>query len=298
MEKLTHCLVCGSKLTGDEYLSAADHLYSGSLFSIEKCGTCSFMFTNPRPDPTEIHDYYASDEYVSHSDRRNNIREFLYHKTKKYMLGRKLKLLKKHINAESALLLDYGCGTGDFVIAAKKAGYESIGYEPLNVAREKAVAKGAKIIKDEKEIFKENTKKYHAITLWHVLEHLHDFPEILNKFYTIIHKRGVLVIALPMANSADALYYDKFWAALDLPRHLYHFVPETIKAASTKSGFEFIERKGMPFDSFYISLLSEKNKQSKTAPVNAFLVGCMSNIKAKLQINPWSSEIFVFRKIL
>lgn len=254
------------------------------------------MLTNPRPNTAEIFDYYASEDYVSHSDRRNNIREFLYHKTKKYMLGRKIKLLKKHVNIESALVLDYGCGTGDFVIAAEKAGYKSIGYEPLHVARERAVIKGAKIITDKNNIFGKCPQKYHAITLWHVLEHLHDFPKILDKLYTTINNSGVLVIALPMANSTDALYYKKYWAAFDLPRHLYHFVPETIMAACEKSGFEFIERKGMPFDSFYISLLSEKYKQSKITLINAFYVGLLSNLKAVVQQKPWSSEIFVFRK--
>lgn len=296
METLTHCLICRSKLTGKTHLVAKDYLYSGQTFVIEKCCTCNFLFTNPRPDANEIKKYYSSEEYISHTDRKKNIQEHLYHGVKRLMLYKKIRLINKYKKEKPIHLLDYGCGTGSFVIAAQKSGYISTGYEPDEQARSIAIQKGAHILSKKEDVFKENPQKYDVITLWHVLEHLHDFPQILHDFYTVLNKGGVMAVALPMANSTDALYYKKHWAALDPPRHLYHFTPETIMLACKKTGFKLLNRKGMTFDSYYISLLSEKHKESKTAVINAVLIGGLSNIKAMMQQKPWSSEIFVFEK--
>lgn len=297
MEKLTHCLICGAQLTGNIYLSAQNRFATDQTFIIEKCNNCTFLFTNPRPDAREIHEHYESEEYISHTDRKSSPHEFLYHYTRKLMLKKKVNLLKQYSKGSNEYLLDYGCGTGSFLQAAQKAGYVSTGYEPDKGARNMATQKGVYVESTKNKIFELCNDRFDVVTLWHVLEHLHEFPKILDDFYRIIKSKGLLVVAIPMANSADALYFKKQWAALDLPRHLYHFTPETITASCTKAGFKLIKRKGMPFDSFYISLLSQNERNAKIISIiNAFAIGCMSNFKAIMNKNPWSSEIYIFSK--
>ncbi len=278
-------------------MQAFDYLVSGQTFNIEQCQACNFLFTNPRPDELEIYKYYKSPDYLSHTDKSTGWQSYLYHKIKQLMLKTKIKLLKKHTNNTGETLLDFGCGTGEFVLAANKKGYAAIGFEPEKKARATAQSKGIKVLSEKKELFNYNTSQhFDVITLWHVLEHLHDLHERMRTFYNLLKPGALLVMAVPMANSADAAFYKQHWAALDVPRHLYHFTPGSLESLCHKCGFIIIQRKGLPFDSFYISLLSEKHRKTKTAPINAMFRGLDSNIKALRKIKPWSSEIFICKK--
>lgn len=296
METLTHCPLCQTALTGTLYIQARDHLVTGDMFNIEQCQACDFLFTNPRPGINDISQYYQSAEYISHTDRRNGVQDMLYQKIKQLMLKKKLKLLKKHTTAGEGTILDYGCGTGDFVLAAANEGYNSVGYEPEPKARDKAKQKGVEVLDNHNTLFKNHTNGYDVITLWHVLEHLHSLQKKMRDFFKLLKPKGWLIIGAPMANSADAIIYKEHWAAYDLPRHLYHFSPETLNRLCNSNGFKITQRKGMFFDSFYISLLSERYKNNAAAPVCAILRGLESNIKAASSAAPWSSEIFFCRK--
>ena len=296
METIGHCLVCKTRVGGKIYLQPRDYLVTGRTFSIVQCEDCGFLFTSPRPSRAEIHKYYASSEYVSHTDKSRNFQEFVYQLVKRYMLQRKLRLLKKHTTANMNRILDYGCGTGSFIKLAQKAGFDVTGLEPSEGARKTASQKGLKVLSSDESVFTNHTETFDAVTLWHVLEHLHSFPGILDKFYTKLSDSGVLILALPMANSADAKQYGAYWAALDVPRHLYHFTPDTIVRVCNEKGFKLLQRRPLLFDSFYVSLLSDKNKKSRCATIKALYSGIVSNITAMLSPQPYSSEIFVFHK--
>ncbi len=265
---------------------------------VQKCRKCGFLMTNPRPNSQEISEFYTSDEYVSHTDRKKTLQEKLYHAVKRRMTRKKLHILHKYAKGRNISLLDHGCGTGDFVVAAEKAGFRAAGYEPDNNAARKAREKGIRLFEAIETLEGTSPGSFDAITLWHVLEHLHDFPAALNRFHRLLGPGGQMVVAVPMANSSDANQYKEDWAAWDVPRHLWHFTPESLNKAGSRAGFQLIGRHPMPFDSYYISLLSEKQRR-KNAPVAMILAlanGTLSNIRAALKKNPWSSEIFVFRK--
>ncbi len=303
MEELNQCPLCGKELKNNNInpknlvaLCAEDFLITGNSFKIEKCPNCKFLFTNPRPDQKEIKKYYHSEAYTSHTEKKRSSRDRLYFQAQKIMLGRKIALLKKHTKPHQRLLLDYGCGTGNFLYHTQVSGFLSVGYEPEKKARDIALGKGLSVYDQPGALIKKNTQKYDIICMWHVLEHIHEFPKILNDIYTILQTNGKLFIAVPMAKSTDAAYYKENWAGWDLPRHLYHFTRESLEIACHHTDFQLIERKGMPFDSYYVSWLSEQNKKARLAPLNAFIIGSWSNMKAVLGKAPWSSEIFVFRK--
>lgn len=296
METLTNCCICKSILPTEPHITAKDYLVSGQLFYIIRCDSCGFLMTNPRPTYNSIGKYYHSEAYISHTDSRTNLQDVLYQLVKRYMLKRKLQVLKKHTPKQKSKLLDYGCGTGSFVETASKSGFNTVGYEPSEDAFLIAKQKGLNVLNNEQKLFSYATGEYDIITLWHVLEHVHDFRRILDKFYTLLNDKGILVIAVPMANSADALYYRELWAAYDLPRHLYHFTKDTLMHACALSGFSLQNTKALPFDSYYVALLSEKHQQAKLPVIKALYHGSVSNIKAWLNKSPWSSQIFIFKK--
>lgn len=292
MLTLEKCLVCGSS-SFEPFLVCKDYTVSKENFNIVSCKSCGFKFTNPRPDDSILGNYYKAEEYVSHTNTKKGIVNKLYHAVRSYTLKKKIQLIQSYVSRGT--ILDYGCGTGMFLSACKKAGWESFGMEPDDSARKIASEQGLNVFSDKDKIKTYITdKKFNAITLWHVLEHVTDMPETLSFFKTRLEKDGVLIIAVPNHVSYDAEYYKEHWAAYDVPRHLHHFELKSIKALLENAGFKLQETKPMKFDSFYVSMLSEKCKTGSVNLFKAFFVGLMSNMKSK-DTNHYSSTIYIFK---
>ena len=332
METLTSCPLCGEKGPFSIHIQCRDYLVSQEIFSVTHCASCDLLFTNPRPSLDEMSDFYQSDEYISHAETVTSLQDKVYVKVKRRMLSQKLGLLKKHLNQQffgnhspdteqkrgvhsiasyRYRILDFGCGTGAFVKGAAEQGIDAIGFEPDFSAREVAAKQGVQVIGTETELGAIAENSFHAITLWHVIEHLHDFKNKLNHFQRLLKPGGVLFLAAPMANSSDAVMYGKYWAAWDLPRHILHFTPSTLKRAGEDSGFDYKDKNPLPFDAWYISLISEQykkkekqlektgkgqNGQTLLPALKAGAKGSWSNLKAITGASPWSSQTFVFVK--
>jgi 2-polyprenyl-3-methyl-5-hydroxy-6-metoxy-1,4-benzoquinol methylase len=230
---------------------------------------------------------------VSHTNSKKGIVNKLYHAVRNYTLKSKIKLVSSYVSRGT--ILDYGCGTGMFLNACNISGWEGYGMEPDDNARKMASEHGLNVFSDKAKVQNYITdKKFNAITLWHVLEHVTDMEETLSFFKSKLNPDGVLIIAVPNHVSYDAHYYKEFWAAYDVPRHLHHFDLKSMTSLLEKAGFKFHESKPMKFDSFYVSMLSEKYKTGSVNLVKAFLIGLTSNLKAK-NTNSYSSTIYIFK---
>ena len=289
---LTNCPICNST-EFDHIITCNDYTVSQNPFNIVGCTQCSFRFTNPRPTNDKLPDFYKSINYISHSDTKKGFVSQVYHLVRKYTLNQKLKLLKANVAVGN--LLDYGCGTGTFLKQANAKGWNSFGTEPDEGARELSNSNKRLAFENKQELnVFDPLITFNAITLWHVLEHVTDLPETLNFFKQKLNPNGVLIIAVPNYNSYDAKHYKAHWAAYDLPRHLYHFEDKTISQLLAKYGFALHETYPMKFDSFYVSMLSEKYLSGRINYFKAFFVGLLSNIKAK-KATDYSSVIYVFK---
>jgi 2-polyprenyl-3-methyl-5-hydroxy-6-metoxy-1,4-benzoquinol methylase len=232
MEKITNCPVCNA-FDFSPFLTCTDHTVSKKEFNIVQCKSCGFKFTNPRPDASELGAYYKAEEYISHTDTKQGLMNRLYHLVRKYTLIKKLQLILKLSSGsgqKELKILDIGCGTGAFLDVCKKAGMNSIGIEPDSQARQLAIEKYGLDVRDENAFLTLENDSFDVITLWHVLEHVPLLNEILIKIKELVKPNGRVVIAVPNSSSIDAKYYGKFWAAYDVPRHLYHFNPNDISA--------------------------------------------------------------------
>ncbi len=271
----------------EHFLDTKDFLVSGERFSLMRQPAADLLVTAPRPD--HLDSYYQSEEYLSHNDKATGMMATAYRAAKKINLAWKIRLIEKYTGHRKSLL-DFGAGTGDLLQAAQKKGYEIAGVEPNAVARNSAAEKGISL---DNEL--PSDKKFQIITLWHVLEHLADPENELGKIKNLLHENGTLFIAVPNFNSYDANYYREFWAAYDVPRHLWHFSKKAMHLLLEKLDMKLETIKPMRFDAYYISLLSEKYRTGSNRYLKAAYRGWKSNMKARRN-GEYSSLLYIIRK--
>lgn len=276
-------------------MKVKDFSVSGEEFVLKKNAKYGFLETHPKPSDELLPNYYNSEDYISHTDSKRNIFENIYHLIRNYALKSKLNLINT-IVVDGKTLLDIGCGTGDFLKKAKVNGWAVYGIEPNNNARTIANAKADNRVAKTIRLSSFESNYFDIITLWHVFEHLPDLNDQIKMIKKFLKSNGTLIVAVPNYKSFDARYYDKYWAAYDVPRHLWHFSKNSIRRLFSDYNFEVVQTKAMRFDSFYVSLLSEKYKSGKMNYMKGFLVGLISNIKSIYSKEP-SSIIYILKNI-
>lgn len=290
----TNCPICDSKKIALT-LATTDYSISKDAFEIYACHDCDFHFTQNAPSPTAIAPYYNSDVYISHSDTKEGIVNRLYHTARDLMLNRKRKLVQKLTSGKR--LLDIGSGTGYFLNHMQANGFKVVGVE-IDATARAATLKNFKIkVNPPPTLLDSQLKeKVDVITLWHVLEHLHDMDGYMQSMYRQLSDNGVVLIAVPNHKSYDAQYYGKHWAAYDVPRHLWHFSPKTLAKLADKNGFKVVDQKRLPLDPFYNSLLSEKYQANKLSLIFGGVIGLVSLLVSYVNPARSTSPIYILKK--
>lgn len=289
MNTIESCVVCGSK-EQKEFLKVKDHMITKEEFTIVECKNCGFHFTNPIPEKEKIGDYYKSEEYISHSSSKKGVINFLYNIVRNKTLKQKVKWVRNAVHGKR--LLDIGSGTGHFLRAAKDNGFEGYGIEPDEDARTYAHKENHVRSCDQSELYNLEKNSVDVITMWHVLEHVYELKKDVDRMHEILSAGGKIFVAVPNMNSYDARFYKQYWAAYDVPRHLYHFQQQDISKFFMDRGFELEKVIPMKYDSFYVSMLSEKYR--KRFSLFGVVVGLISNMKAKKY--GYSSQVYVLHK--
>ena len=263
MEKLSinACPVCGSTHL-KRVMTCTDFYASGEQFELYSCEDCGFTFTQGVPVEAEIGKYYETPDYISHTDTRKGAMNSVYHYVRSYMLGRKARLVAKEAHRKTGRLLDIGTGTGYFADTMVRRGWKVEAVEKNPQAREFA-------------------------------KHL---GEVWQQLHEMLTEKGLLIVAVPNCSSYDAQRYGEYWAAYDVPRHLWHFTPGTIQQLASRHGFIMAARHPMPFDAFYVSMLSEKHRGSSCSFLKGMYVGTLAWFSALGRKERSSSMIYVFRK--
>ena len=274
------------------FITCKDHTVSGKTFSILLDRENGLLVTSPRPNDEDLVNYYESEDYISHTDSKKTLFDKAYQLARNYTTKKKIKLLNSFEISDKSLL-DVGTGTGDFLANCQKKGWKVSGVEPNEKAKTIAEKKLDKTLLNKLEDF--NNQTFDVITLWHVLEHVPDLNKTISMLNSLLKLNGTLVIAVPNFKSYDANHYKEFWAAYDVPRHLWHFSQNAIENLFNQTNMKVVKKLPMKFDAFYVSLLSEKYKAGRMNPFKAFWVGLRSNLKAG-KTKEYSSIIYVIKK--
>jgi len=287
-----------SRLQFQQLSECGDYTVSHKEFSIQECNSCNFLFTNPRPSQEEIGAYYQSEEYISHHDESKTLMSKVYKSVRDYTISGKVKMINELVPVKGTIL-DVGCGTGNFIQACKLDGWKISGTEPDAGANKVASERVGEPVFSSIDDAQLAGKTYDIITLWHVLEHIHLLNETVSWLEKHLNPKGKIIIAVPNPQSHDAQKYRRFWAAYDVPRHLYHFTKRSMSKLMGYHNLEVAKVLPMWFDSFYVGMLSTKYKSKGINLFDSVKTGIVSNIKgysAKPEETNTSSLIYIITK--
>ena len=295
MTETGSCLVCGSTDLAVLF-SAKDHLVSGKNFVLKRCSACGFTFTADPPDEKDIAKFYLSEDYISHSDKKQSLTDRVYHLARNYMLRKKYNLVRKVSGRKTGTLVDIGSGTGYFADYMNGNGWNVKGIELSEHAREYSISRFSLTVVSPSEVTEIKDGSVDCVTLWHVLEHLYDPVMWLKEIRRILKDDGKCMIALPNIKSADVEWFGNEWAALDVPRHLWHFSSDTLPSFINVHGFICEKVIPMPLDIYYISTLSYKNRGCKLPLVRGMITGLFLTVRSLAKKERASSLIYVISK--
>jgi SAM-dependent methyltransferase len=290
----THCPVCNSTQI-DPLLTVKDHSVSKEEFVVWQCRECTLRFTQDVPDEDSIGPYYQSPDYISHSNTDKGLLNQLYQRVRKFTLQQKAKLIISNTK-EQGRILDIGAGIGAFLSVMQEKGWAIKGIEPDEGARRNAAELFKLKLEEPRTLFQLQKGQYDAITLWHVLEHVHQLHSYMDRLRDLLSHGGKIFIAVPNYTAVDSEAYRNYWAAYDVPRHLYHFSPLSMERLVQQHGMKLIAKKPMWFDAFYISLLSSKYHRGSTSWIGAGINGLRSNLTALMNKDRCSSLIYIIER--
>ena len=265
------------------------------MFHLCRCRDCGFLFTQDFPVEAEIGRYYETPDYISHTDTRKGAMNSVYHWVRNYMLGRKARLVFREAHRKEGRLLDLGTGTGYFADVMQRRGWQVEAVEKSAQARAFAKEHFNLDVKPHTALKDFAPGSFDVITLWHVMEHLEPLNETWETLHSLLTEKGVLIVAVPNCSSFDAKKYGAYWAAYDVPRHLWHFTPGTIQQFGSKPWPHHGRAASHAVRCFLRAMLTEKHMSTRVLPAgngDRYTAGSSALVKKERS----SSMIYVFRK--
>lgn len=218
---------------GAHRLFGADDTVTGDRFEVVECTACGLARTSPQPTASELDRYYPSGYHAA---------------VKRYRLGldRSLSLVHRarirrieRLTGGPGSVLDVGCGPGRLLDQMRRRGWTTRGTERSpDAARRARDDLGLDVRAEELDEIVAEGASFDAVVFWHVAEHVHDPAEALCDIARLLRPGGVLLVGVPNFGSLEARYAGAGWFHLDVPRHLFHFTPETLGHLLAEAGLE------------------------------------------------------------
>ncbi len=239
------CALCGSSETTDVQTASVLHFGERHAFHVVRCARCALVYLNPRPVKEEIGAFYPK-EYHAELLRVVNAG------WSNPIMRRGMEAVRRRRSSPvvpGGQLLDIGCNFGLYLQGQRERGWSVQGIEIDEQAAEYARSEfGLHVqVGDAGDVLPTfPDAHFDVVTLWHVLEHLYNPAEILAHIYRILKPGGVMMLEVPNYASPTARVFGEYWFPLEVPRHLYHFTPRTLRAILDTSGLNVTSVTGVP----------------------------------------------------
>jgi ubiquinone/menaquinone biosynthesis C-methylase UbiE len=217
------------------------------VYDIHQCEQCGLLFLCPKPSPEQIAAHYpiaypAYEGEQPDASRDERIYKALYssgsgilRKMQFLPYGLVLRTIKGSVGQR---MLDVGCGSGHFMLTAKRAlGLDVYGVEPNSFDTAFAAKHSLNIFRGtlEQAAFPDNS--FDVITLNHVFEHLPEPHSALRELRRILKPTGTLIIGVPQSNCLLWWIFGRNWLQLDVPRHLFVPSSKNLRSVAESAGF-------------------------------------------------------------
>jgi len=284
------CNLCGNAQS-DTYETVSDLLLERHDVQVElvQCVECSLVYQNPRPTPAEIGEHYPP-EYVSYVDHASEKkRSWLLQQAIEYGFRKRQRFITRHKKGGS--LLDIGCAAGTFILGMRDlknwqvAGVE-LSEDVAAMARERY---DLNVFSGTLENAAFEDEQFDVVTMWDVLEHVHDPIATLNEIHRILKPDGLLLTRVPNLACWDVALFGNCWAGYDAPRHLYIFTPQTLKETLAKAGFHAFENSSgsASYMTFVLSVKFWLTAKGVSEQTKSLLIGLLYHPIARLISAPF-----------
>ncbi len=259
------CPVCGAQ-DFRRWLSLPDRfrLSAEEAYPLAECRRCGVSFLQELPAAELLASCYPEEGYdpFMSSGGPRSLLDRIYISLRHISLAIRFRRLGRPRHGNR--LLDVGCGTGEFLVHARKRGWIGQAVEPSANAAELVKKNGFECFNGDLPAFPVPEHKFNGITFWHSLEHVPEPRKVLEKAVSMLAERGRVVIAVPNATSWDARIYQEDWIAYDAPRHCTMFTPDSLRFLAEQSGLQVKSVSGLIFDLAYNLVHSERLRKQRS----------------------------------
>jgi SAM-dependent methyltransferase len=281
------CLLCGAQQAQPLYQTHDRLMGVDGRFALVRCHQCGLIYLRPRPTPETISRYYPPG-YGPHQETRPEQLPAWKRWSAQYGLWKRCRpIVSRKVGGRA---LDVGCATGLFLADLRRRGnWEVVGVEPSSEAADFAhEALGLDVHKGDLLSAQFASHSFDAVTMWDVLEHLHDPLANLREVRRILKPDGCFLFRVPMVDSLDARLFGPYWAGLDSPRHLTVFSRATLRQMLIRAGLKPLRLWGLGggYFSFAISLRLWAEAAVAGRGMRQFLVTVVDSAASRLLTAP------------
>jgi SAM-dependent methyltransferase len=260
-------------------------------FTLVRCRHCGLIYLNPRPAPAAIAAYYP-DHYLSFLPAIEDERSWFRRIDRRYGRFRRHRLLRRWIGLPSGAqrLLDVGCATGVFLDGMRGEGWQVQGVELSPSAAEYARRRfGLEVFIGTLEQAALENGAFDVVTLWDVLEHVYDPRSTLLEIHRLLKPGGKLLLSLPDPDTIEARVFGRYWAGLDMPRHLTLFGRRALERLLRETGYEIQHRSYFTgrFGVLVMSLQFWAGERLPNPGVRRLFLGLASSLPVRLSFWPY-----------